>query len=310
MDGFLVVHNLYSGGNCMRILVLGGTRFFGNHLVESLLRNGHSVTIATRGIAKDSFGDSVSRIILDRNSRESIRDNLAGKHFDTVIDNICYSPNNTRNLLDFISTDRYVFTSSTAVYQSGLNIPESAFNPLEYDVQYGDRGDFSYDEGKRLCEAVAFQEYNILTAAVRFPVVIGTDDYTQRLYFYVDRIVRGVPIKVSNFDTQMSFITSEQAGEFLAFMCESDFTGSINACCDGVLSIGRIIENIEEVTAQKAVISENGEESAYNSYGNCTVSSEKSKALSFRFRQIEKEFCSIINSYRLVAQQNFKNNVV
>lgn len=33
----------------MKILVLGGTRFFGVHLVNALLEDGHEVTIATRG---------------------------------------------------------------------------------------------------------------------------------------------------------------------------------------------------------------------------------------------------------------------
>ena len=33
----------------MKILVLGGTRFAGIHLVNELLAKGHEVTIATRG---------------------------------------------------------------------------------------------------------------------------------------------------------------------------------------------------------------------------------------------------------------------
>ena len=32
-----------------KILVLGGTRFFGRKLVERLLKEGHDVTIMTRG---------------------------------------------------------------------------------------------------------------------------------------------------------------------------------------------------------------------------------------------------------------------
>lgn len=33
----------------MNILVIGGTRFFGIHMVNELLTAGHDVTIATRG---------------------------------------------------------------------------------------------------------------------------------------------------------------------------------------------------------------------------------------------------------------------
>ena len=83
----------------MKILVLGGTRFFGIHLVDKLIHDGHDVTVATRGITKNHFDNFVTRLIFDRNSRESIKHNLSSIHYDVVIDNICYSPNNTKNLL-------------------------------------------------------------------------------------------------------------------------------------------------------------------------------------------------------------------
>lgn len=46
-----------------KVLVLGGTRFFGKHLVEALLKDGHDVTIATRGITEDSFGGTVKDLL-------------------------------------------------------------------------------------------------------------------------------------------------------------------------------------------------------------------------------------------------------
>lgn len=45
----------------MKILVIGGTRFFGIHMVNELLEKGHDVTIATRGISSDEYGDKVKR---------------------------------------------------------------------------------------------------------------------------------------------------------------------------------------------------------------------------------------------------------
>lgn len=56
----------------MNILVIGGTRFFGIHMVNELLTAGHDVTIATRGKASDSFGDKVKRIFLERTKEESV----------------------------------------------------------------------------------------------------------------------------------------------------------------------------------------------------------------------------------------------
>ena len=56
----------------MKILVLGGTRFFGIHMVNDLIEKGHDVTIATRGNTPDDFGDSVSRIRFERTDGELI----------------------------------------------------------------------------------------------------------------------------------------------------------------------------------------------------------------------------------------------
>lgn len=39
-----------------KILVLGGTRFFGKRLVNRLVANGDAVTILTRGQHQDPFG--------------------------------------------------------------------------------------------------------------------------------------------------------------------------------------------------------------------------------------------------------------
>jgi len=57
----------------MKILVIGGTRFFGIHMVNELLADGHDVTIATRGKAYDKYGDRVRRIIVERTSAESMK---------------------------------------------------------------------------------------------------------------------------------------------------------------------------------------------------------------------------------------------
>ena len=57
----------------MKILVVGGPRFFGVLLVRELLRKGHEVTIATRGNTKDDFGDSIHRIAVDRCDPDALK---------------------------------------------------------------------------------------------------------------------------------------------------------------------------------------------------------------------------------------------
>ena len=60
-----------------------------------------------------------------------------------------------------------------------------------------------------------------------FPFVIGKDDYTNRLYFYVDHIIKQIPIHIDNFESQLAFVRASEAGKFLAYLADKDFMGRI-----------------------------------------------------------------------------------
>ena len=62
-----------------KILVFGGTRFFGKELIKELIINGHDITIATRGIRKDNFGDKVKRILVDKRDENALIRALDGQ---------------------------------------------------------------------------------------------------------------------------------------------------------------------------------------------------------------------------------------
>ena len=94
----------------MKILVIGGTRYFGIHMVNKLLEQGHNVTIATRGKAQDTYGNRVERIVLERTNQDSVREALSGKHFDVVIDKIAYCSNDIKYVMDVVDCDKYILT--------------------------------------------------------------------------------------------------------------------------------------------------------------------------------------------------------
>ena len=84
----------------MKILVIGGTRYFGIHMVNKLLEQGHEITIATRGKTPDLYENRVKRIVIQRTNEESMREALQQKHFNVVIDKIAYCSN---DVTDFMS---------------------------------------------------------------------------------------------------------------------------------------------------------------------------------------------------------------
>ncbi|MFQ9248555.1 MAG: NAD-dependent epimerase/dehydratase family protein [Clostridium paraputrificum] len=291
----------------MNILILGGTRLFGKVLVRNLIERGHNVTIATRGLTQDSYGDLVTRIIIDRENKKSIEKALEGKYFDIIYDNLCYSPNSARDLCDVIEdkTDRYIIISSSAVYKFNKNIKEEEFNPYIYKVIYGDRNDFSYAEGKRLSEAVVFQNYNIKTVAVRFPVVLSKDDYTKRLYSYVENNILNKSTNINNIDSNLSFISDKEAGDFLAWLSNVDYVGPINAASYGSITIKEIIEYIEKSTGKKMIISSDGINGKYNGIFDSNLDISRVESLGYKFNNIKEYIFNLLEYYTDICITKF-----
>ena len=272
----------------MKILVLGGTRFFGIRMVQDLLKMGHEVAIGTRGLSKDPFGEQVKRIALDRSNGESLRQALQGKRFDLVIDKIAYCSNDIKRLLDFIDCQKYIYMSTTAVYApKKINLVEEDFDPLAMDLVWCERKDFPYGQVKMQAEAAITQKYpGQKYIVVRYPVVLGKDDYTKRLLFYAEHVARSVPMYIDNLDAQMSFIRSDEAGAFMAFLADKNFCGAVNGASKGTVSLREIIEFLEKKTGKKALLSADGEAAPYNGESEFSVNTDKAKALGFEFSDV------------------------
>lgn len=283
----------------MKVLVLGGTRFFGIHMVNSLLNKGHNVTIATRGKASDNFGKKVERIIIERTNPDCLSEVLGNQYFDVVCDNIAYCSNDVKYLLESLKCERYVMTSSASVYiNQHLNTTESEFNPFSYPLKWCSRPDYPYDEIKRQAECALFQVYNQFSSvAVRFPFVVGEDDYTKRLYFYVEQTVKGSPMNLDNLNAQIGFIRSSEAGNFLSWVVEQEFTGSINGNNIGTISLQEVISYVEQKTGKKAVFSTEGAKGTYNKQKSFSLDIKNVKSLGYDFTELKGWIYKLINQY-------------
>lgn len=274
-----------------KVLVLGGTRFFGKRLVQVLLERGVDVTVATRGQTPDEFGDRVQRLQIDRFDRESLASAVEGKSYDVVYDNICYGPTDAQNAIEVFSgkVGRYVFTSTLSVYNAtGQAVEEAEFDPTTYPIQYGPHTDFTYQEGKRLSEAVFFQKADFPVVAVRIPIVLGLDDYTRRLHFHVEHVRDEVAFALPNLDSEMNFITSKEAAEFLAWAGQAEISGPVNACATGQIAMRDLLALIEETVGKKALVSAEAEDkSPYNVPATWAMKTDKAQFAGFQFTNLQ-----------------------
>jgi nucleoside-diphosphate-sugar epimerase len=289
----------------MKILVLGGTRFFGVHMVNDLIEKGHEVTIATRGQTPDDFGDTVMRIRLDRTDEDSIKAMISDTHYDVIIDKIAYCSNDVRKLLNNADCDKYIYMSSTAVYDPlHVDTVEDDFDGNGGELIWCDRPDYPYEVVKRHAEYALWQKYSDMKfVAVRYPFVIGKDDYTKRLYFYVEHVLKQLPMKVDNLDNQMSFIKSDEAGKFISFLVDKDFTGAVNGCSHGTISVKQILDYLKQETGMSAVLSEDGDPAPYNGTPEYSVNTDKAESLGFEFSDINDWIFGLLDYYIDVAHE-------
>lgn len=288
----------------MEILVLGGTRFFGIHLVRELIKNGHTVTIATRGKTKDEFGNRVKRITIERTNMESLKNAFKSKFYDIVYDNLAYCSNDVKNILNAVECDRYIMVSSTAVYDKHIDTKEEEFDASKFDFKWCSRNDFSYSESKRQAECALKQKYiDQKSVAVRYPFVIGVDDYTKRLLFYIEHILKEKPMYVDNLENKLGFIRSDEAGEFLAFLADKNFCGAINGSNYGTISIKDVVEYVEDKTGNKALFSEKGDPAPYNGENEYSINTDKAKDIGFQFSSINDWIFNLIDT--LIEQISF-----
>lgn len=277
----------------MKALIIGGNRFFGKRLAIQLLEKNVEVTLLNRGQRDDGLGNQIERIVLDRKELKKDHPELSGRKWDIVYDQVCYDAAEAQGACDAFSgkTNRFVFTSSQSVYGPGAQLLESAFDPLIHQfTQNADRNQ-DYAEAKRQAETVFFRNkiFDELTA-VRFPIVLGTDDYTERLKQHLDWMKQEKTIYFPNIEAEISFVQSQDAGAFLASLITKGLSGPVNVCAEKPIALKKVIQILETTTGKRAKTvhkESEGEPSPFGIESDWNMNTQKLTQYGFKAEPIE-----------------------
>ena len=177
-------------------LVVGGTRFIGRHTVEELLAHDYEVAIFNRGNHENPFADDdrVTHVEGDRKDETALRAAKLSVEPDVVIDCVAYHPADVETATEiFADVDGYVYISSGSSYAAEEIPKREGETPLEpcTDAQATDDAHETYGnrkaEGDRAVFAAA--EDGVAAMAVRPCIVYGPHDYTERLDYWIDRVL-------------------------------------------------------------------------------------------------------------------------
>ncbi|MEP6913066.1 MAG: NAD-dependent epimerase/dehydratase family protein [bacterium] len=252
----------------MKLLILGGTRFLGRHLVTTALARNHEVTLFNRGKHPYAALTGVEIIHGDRNSDLS---KLQGQRWDAVVDTCGYLPRTVRASAEILSdsADVYVFISSLSLYAdvSVRGIDETApvarltreqvdqANGIDSSgqtsaVTYGKM----YGGLKALCEQAAEEVLPNRVLIIRPGLIVGPYDYTDRFTYWVQRVARGgAVLSPGRPERCVQFIDVRDLAEWTVRMIERKEMGVYNANgLPNYLTMEGVLEECKMVSANDA----------------------------------------------------------
>ncbi|MEP7135066.1 MAG: NAD-dependent epimerase/dehydratase family protein [Chloroflexota bacterium] len=245
----------------MNILILGGTKFLGRHLVESALARGHQVTLFNRGKTNPGLFPQVETILGDR---EHDIEKLAGREWDAVIDVAGYYPRIVRlaatGLREAGSVGRYVFISSISVYPDSIlnkiGIDESdPVGKIEDETIEEITGE-SYGPLKALCEKTVLDLYGDRGLVIRPGLIVGPYDPSDRFTYWPVRVARGGEVLAPESpEVPLQIIDVRDLANFIIQLIEEKASGIYNTTGpDYELTLGSMLEACKQVSGSNANI--------------------------------------------------------
>ncbi|MGI8786203.1 MAG: NAD-dependent epimerase/dehydratase family protein [Pyrinomonadaceae bacterium] len=227
----------------MKILIIGGTKFLGRHLVAAAQARHHEVTLFHRGNHSAEGIENVEEIFGDRNDD---LDELKNRSWDACIDTCGYLPQTVKASAEALknSVGQYVFVSSISAYAdySQTDFDETA--PLaELTDEQKNKADKITPKGeitaaaledmygalKVLCEREAEKVFGDKTLIVRSGLIVGAFDWTDRFTYWAMRVAQGGEVLApGNPNRFIQLIDGRDLAKWIISMIEKNESGIYN----------------------------------------------------------------------------------
>jgi 2'-hydroxyisoflavone reductase len=216
----------------MQILVLGGTRFVGRHIVEAIREQGHTVSVFNRGRTPLPWA-GVEHLRGDRDAGDL--ESLRGRDWDACIDVNGYLPQHVRASAALLGEHvaRYVFVSTESVYALTGEAPfdESSALHAVPEREADAVAPSLYGPLKVACEREAERAVPGRTLILRPGIVAGPYDPTNRFTWWVERLARaGEVLAPGPPGAPVQLVDGRDLALFAAELLAREATGIFNVC--------------------------------------------------------------------------------
>ncbi|KAK4273378.1 hypothetical protein QN277_021794 [Acacia crassicarpa] len=191
-----------------KILIMGGTRFIGVFLSRLLIKEGHQVTLFTRGKApiaqqlpgeSDSdFADFSSKILHlkgDRQDFEFVKSSLSAEGFDVVYDINGREANEVEPIIDALpNMEQYIYCSSAGVYLKSDLLPHCETDAVDPKSRH---------KGKLETESM-LESKGVNWTSIRPVYIYGPLNYNPVEEWFFHRLKAGRPIPIPSSGIQVT----------------------------------------------------------------------------------------------------------
>ncbi len=234
----------------MRLLIIGGTRFLGRHLVDAALKRGDQVTIFNRGQSAAQPPAGVAWLQGDRAG--DLATLVDGPGWDAAIDTCGYLPADTGRLAQALAhrVGRLAFISSVSAYAS-MARPNDEDAPLGVidDPDTTTIDGRTYGPLKALCEAAVRQALGPQRCLlVRPGLIVGPHDPTGRFTWWTARLARaavdGQPVLAPGTpDRPLQVIDARDLAAWVLPLLDQGAAGAFNAVSPpGAINWDRLLQ--------------------------------------------------------------------
>jgi 2'-hydroxyisoflavone reductase len=243
----------------VRILVIGGTRFLGRHLVEEALGRNHDVTLFNRGKSNPDLFPQLETILGDR-ERDLKKLQQASQGWDTVVDVAGYLPRLVRLSAEALkeTVGRYAYISSISVYSNFGKVGINESDPVGTieDEATEEITEETYGPLKALCEGVVQEVYGERAQIIRPGLIVGPHDPTDRFTYWPVRMSRGGDVLAPQRpEAPIQIIDVRDLSAFILKLIEENVSGIYNATGpDYELSLGKLLDVSKQLTGSNANI--------------------------------------------------------
>jgi len=232
----------------MKILIIGGSRFVGPHVITLLLKKKHKITVFNRGGISSKYPQEVRFIKGDRGQGF----NKLKEKFDVVIDTCAYVGSQTMMAIEGLKFDYFLHFGTVAAYKKTEIFPLTEESPIGNWPSFGE-----YNKGKVECEKVLAKS-GIKYGIFRPAYILGPKNYCDRENFIYSRIKKGTPLVLPGNGLGVAqFVFVDEVAQTIVTLAENKIRGVFNVVGNESITLVGLVEEMGKIVGKKPIITFN-----------------------------------------------------